>query len=269
MGRIFGLYRRLVAIRIRAQMQDRSSFLLETLSTVLVSGVTFVTLALVIQRFEGIGGWSLGEIAFLYGLVEVSFGLMDMIFSGFDPRDFGNRVRLGTFDQMLLRPVDITLQVFSSEFIVRRLGRIAQGAVVLAVGLHLVEIEWTAAKVLYLPLVMLGQIAFFGSLFIIGSTITFWTVESIEVINIFTYGGAEMMSYPMHIYPDWLRRFFTYLLPAIFLNYYPALYFLNKPDPFGAPGWAAFLSPLVGAGMLALSLAIWRVGIWHYQSTGT
>jgi ABC-2 type transport system permease protein len=43
-----------------------------------------------------------------------------------------------------------------------------------------------------------------------------------------------------------MRRFFTYIVPAIFLNYYPALYFLNKPDPFNFPAFAPFLSPLVG-----------------------
>ena len=78
-----------------------------------------------------------------------------------------------------------------------------------------------------------------------------------------------MMSYPMHIYQDWLRTFFTYVIPAIFLNYYPALYFLDKVDPFHFPAYAPLLSPLVGFGMLAIALAFWRFGIRHYQSTGT
>jgi ABC-2 type transport system permease protein len=77
------------------------------------------------------------------------------------------------------------------------------------------------------------------------------------------------MAYPMNIYNRWMRRFFTYLIPAIFLNYYPALYFLGKPDPLHMPTWAPFLCPLVGIGTLVASLAFWRFGIRHYASTGT
>jgi ABC-2 type transport system permease protein len=264
-----GLYRRLLSIHVRGQMQYRLSFWMDVLATAIGNGVFFVTIALVLQTFDGIGGWKLGEVAFLYGMVETAFGIMDMLFSGFDPQSFGKHVRLGSLDQMMLRPAGLTLQVLGSEFIVRRLGRILQGLVVLGLALSWVDMQWTPLKVLYLPLVIAGMVSFFGGLFIIGATITFWTVESIEVINILTYGGVETITYPMHIYPNWLVRFFTFIVPAIFLNYYPALYFLDKPDPFNAPAIAPFLSPLVSLAVLLAGLAFWRYGLRHYQSTGT
>lgn len=77
------------------------------------------------------------------------------------------------------------------------------------------------------------------------------------------------MAYPMHIYSDWMRRFFTYILPAIFLNYAPALYFLDKPDPLGLPPFAAFLAPLAGLGTLLAAALFWQFGMRHYKSTGT
>jgi ABC-2 type transport system permease protein len=269
MGFILGVYRRLISVQIRSQMQYRFPFFVELVATGLITTSGFVTLAFVLQRFGSIAGWKLGEVAFLYGVVETSFGVMDMIFSGFDPGNFGRQTRLGRFDQLLLRPVDITVQVLGSEFLIRRLGRIAQGFVILILALTMVQINWTFGKILFLPVVFLSQIAFFGGLFIIGATISFWTLESIEIVNIFTYGGTEMMSYPMHIYPNWLRDFFSYLLPAIFLNYYPALYFLGKPDPLHFPTIAPFLAPVAGFGVLAIALAFWKYGIRHYQSTGT
>jgi ABC-2 type transport system permease protein len=172
-------------------------------------------------------------------------------------------------DQLLLRPVNITLQVFGSEFVLRRIGRIIVGIAIFLLALSLTEISWTAEKIALVVSSILGQILFFGALFIIGATITFWTVESIEVINIFTYGGSYMISHPMHIFPDLIRRFFTYILPAIFLAYYPALYIFDLPDPFNMPEIAPFLAPLVGLGMLFVALTFWRFGLRHYQSTGT
>jgi ABC-2 type transport system permease protein len=266
---VFALYRRLVAYEIRSQMQYRVPFLLDSLASFMATFIGFATLALILQRFENIAGWDLGEVAFLYGTVETSFGIMDLLFSGFDPPSFGRQVRLGTFDQMLLRPVNITLQVFASNVQMRRFGRIAQGILVLAVAISLLDIHWTVLKLIYLPVVLASMVAFFGGLFVIGATITFWTVESIEAINILTYGGTEMMAYPMSIYPTWMRRFFTFVVPAIFLNYYPALYILGKPDPFNLPAWAACLSPVSGLAVLLAGLAFWQYGIRHYQSTGT
>ena len=264
-----GVYGRLIGVQIRSQLQYRTAFLLEMISSGITLFLFFVSLAFVLQRFGALGGWTLGEIAFLWGTVEFAFGLMDMIFSGFDPADFGKQIRQGLLDQLLLRPVNVTVQVFGNEFVLRRLGRIGQGMVVLVVALTLAEIDWTTAKLIYYPFVVLGLVCFFGGLFIMGATITFWTVDSIEAVNILTYGGSEMMAYPMHIYPNWLRRTFTYIVPGIFLNYYPALYFLGKPDVLGRSVFFSFVAPVVGIGVLVLALQFWRFGLRHYQSTGT
>jgi ABC-2 type transport system permease protein len=269
MRHALGVYRRLLGVQVRSQMAYRAAFLSELLAAGVVTLLEFASIALVFGRFEQLGGWSLGEVAFLYGLVEGSFGLMDLLFSGFDPQGFGLAVRRGTLDQLFLRPVPIGVQVMGSQLQLRRLGKVALGAAIFAGALRLVEVQWTAGKLAYLPLVVLGMVAFFGGLFVAGATLTFWTVESIEAVNILTYGGSYMVAFPMTIYQDWLRSFFTFVLPAIFLNYYPALYFLDKPDPFGFPSFAPFLAPAAGAAVLLASLAFWRFGLRHYQSTGT
>ncbi|HEX6385705.1 MAG TPA: ABC-2 family transporter protein [Anaerolineae bacterium] len=263
------LYARLLSVQIRSQLQYRLSFLLEVTSTAVTLGLFFLVLVFIFDRFGQLGGWSIAEVAFLFGMVETAFGIMDMVFSGFDPANFGQQVRRGTFDQLLLRPVDLTLQVLGSQFVLRRLGRILEGTTILIYALILLNIQWTVGKVLYLPIVLLSQVLFFGGLFMIGAAVTFWTVESIEVMNIFTYGGSELISYPAHIYQRWMRHFFTYIVPAIFLNYFPALYFLDKSAPFPIPNWVPFMAPLVGLAVLTMAFRFWRFGIRHYQSTGT
>ncbi|MDO8971849.1 MAG: ABC-2 family transporter protein, partial [Saprospiraceae bacterium] len=209
------------------------------------------------------------EVAFLAGCIEMSFATMDMIFSGFDPDAFSVLIRTGALDQMLLRPLPITVQIFGSRFQLRRVGRIFEGFVILIIALNLAPVHWTLEKSLYFPVVFFSQVMAFGGLFIMGSTLTFWTVQPVEAVNILTYGGNELMTYPATIYPLWLQRFFTYVVPFVFLNYYPALYFLDKPDPLGLTPAAPFLAPLAGAAMLAAAFAFWRFGLDHYQSTGS
>ncbi len=263
------MYRRLLGVQFRSQLQYRGAFFLDLTATAVIVVFEFGSIALVFERFGNIKGWTLGEVAFLYGLVEISFGIMDMIFSGFDPQFFGQGIRRGNFDQLMLRPINITIQVMGSDFALRRLGKIVFGIGIFILALKLTTISWTLFKILYIPILITSMVCFFGGLFIIGSTITFWTIESIEVMNILTYGGSFLISHPMHIYQNWMRRFFTYFVPAIFLTYYPALYILDKPDPFNFPSLASFLSPFVGTLVLLVSTAFWHFGIKHYQSTGS
>ena len=262
------MYRRLIAVQIRSQMGYRLSFWMDLLSTT-GNAVVFFSVMLVLQRFGGIAGWSLWEIAFLYGMIEASFGVMDMIFSGFDPDFFSDHIRQGSLDQLLLRPVGITWQVLGSQFLLRRFGRILEGLAIFVFSLSQVQIDWTLEKLLYLPVVFASQVLAMGGLFIAGSTLTFWTIQRPEAINILTYGGADMMSYPMQIYPVWMQRFFTFIIPFIFLNFYPALYFLGKPDPLGFPTFAPFLTPFVALALFAGALMFWKFGINHYQSSGS
>lgn len=135
------IYRRLISVNIRGQLQYRVSFIFDVLATALITAPSFGTIALILQRFDNIAGWTVFVLAFLYGMAETAFGTMDMIFSGYDPQNFGRRVRLGSFDQMLLRPVSLIAQILGSEFVLRRLGRIIQGAVILAISLSQLHID--------------------------------------------------------------------------------------------------------------------------------
>jgi ABC-2 type transport system permease protein len=264
-----GIYRRLLAVQLRGQMQYRASFWLELISTIILTTAEFGALALALGSEHSLGGWHVFEVALLFGLVDMGFGLMDMVFSGFDPHRFGPQVRLGRFDQLLLRPVNITTQVLGSDFPLRRLGRIGSGMLVTLLAFSQLDIAWSWDKLLLLPMILLGTVSFFGGLFVLGAVFTFWTVDGLEALNVTTYGSKYVAYHPMNIYPNWIRRFFTYVIPAAFLTYYPALYLLDKPDPNGLPGWVAWLVLPLGSLTLLLSSRLWQWGIRHYQSTGS
>jgi len=264
------LYRRLVGAQLRSQMQYRASFLFDFVAQFIGSIVDFAAVAVLFTRFPTIGGWSLGEVALLYGLSALSFALADMLASGFDYGYFGPMmVRQGGFDQVLVRPVNIFLQVLASQFVLRRIGRIVQGVLVLVVALSLFDVIWTPIQIGFIFVTIVGGVLFFMGLFIFGSGVSFWTVESLEAMNVVTYGGQAMTSYPMHIYQDWLRSIFMFIIPMAFVNYYPSLWLLGKPDPLGLPTWLAFLSPFVCLAVFGAGVWVWFFGARHYQSTGS
>jgi ABC-2 type transport system permease protein len=265
---MFSLYFILVGARIRAQMQYKVSFWMDLLGFGLVTGLEFATIAILYGRFQSIGGWSIAEVALLYGMVSVAFSLAEMFSRGFDA-PFERMMQQGTFDTILIRPLSSFFMVLVSEFQLMRLGRTAQGLLVLGYALVVLPIAWTPAKLLLLPLTILAGTAIYTALIVIGATICFWTIKTPEVINVFTFGGEDASSYPLSIYNGWIRSIFLFVIPIAFANYPTALYLLGRADPFGLPSWAAWFAPLAAALFCAAALAFWRLGVSKYQSAGS
>ena len=67
MRHLASLYLRLVGAQARSAMQYRASLIAEIIGNLLITGLDFVAIALLLTRFQGIAGWTLPEVAFLYG----------------------------------------------------------------------------------------------------------------------------------------------------------------------------------------------------------
>ncbi|HTP09898.1 MAG TPA: ABC-2 family transporter protein [Anaerolineae bacterium] len=265
------LYKRLIGAQVRSQMQYRSSFVLEAIAQFAGNVLDFIVVIIFFSRMPTLGGWSLPEIGLLYGLSSMAFGIADMVIAGFDYAYFGpNMVRLGEFDRVLIRPMNVFLQVLTSQFTLKRLGRIGQGAIVLGWALIALDQTWSLWQIGYMIVTIISGVFFFSGLFVFGSGISFWTVDSLEVMNMATYGGQFLTQYPMTIYGDFLRSFFTFVIPMAFINYYPTLWLLGKPDPLGGPiGLLALVAPFICLLVFAVGVALWRHGVKHYASTGS
>lgn len=261
------LYVLLIRAQVSAQLQYRASFAFQSVGQFLATFTDFLMLVLLFQQFPSIAGWSFGEVAFLYGLGGLAFGTSDLLCGGFD--GLSKMIRLGTFDRVLTRPVGTFAQVLASDLQIRRSGRILQGLVVLGIAIGALEIAWTPQKVLVLASAYLSGVVIFTGIWVIGAAVTFWTVETSEVTNVFTYGGEALVSYPMSIYAEGLRRFFTFVVPLAFVSYLPALYILERSDPLGLPPVLQLCSPLVAILFLLAARGCWALGVRHYQGTGS
>jgi ABC-2 type transport system permease protein len=255
------LYVRYVAISVRAQLAYRATFALKTIGQLLVTGIEFLGMWALFARFGSLGGWRLPEVALLYGVVDVAFAIADGFGRGFDR--FAALLKAGDFDRMLVRPRSTALQLLGYEVQLLRIGRLSQGLAVLIWASR--SFGWTAGSVALLALAITGTCAVFLGLVVLQATSAFWTIESLEVWNAFTYGGNYASQYPMSIYRPWFRRFFTAIVPVALTSYYPARALLGR-DPLDA--WHA-LAPLAGPAFLAIALLVWRIGVRHHASTGS
>ena len=261
------LYWHYVSFSIHSQLQYRASFVMLALGSLILTGVDFVGLWALFHRFGSLQGWHLPEVAVLYGMVNIAFGLAEAVARGFDA--FEVMVRDGGFDRILLRPRGAAFQVLSQELQLLRIGRIAQGAAAMAWGWSSLAVSPSLPGVLVLAAGIVSGACIFTGLFVLQATLSFWTVSTLELVNTVTYGGVETAQYPLSIYRPWFRRIFTFVIPLACINYWPLQAALGRSDPLGAPTWFLWLSPVLGAVFLLVSLRVFAFGVRHYRSTGS
>ncbi|OLZ44699.1 transporter [Streptomyces amritsarensis] len=260
-------YGLIVAMWIRSTMTYRTSFALETLGNAAITLLDFAAIYIMFSHVDALGGFTLPEVALLYGSCSASLGLAGLLLGNTDR--IGARIRDGSLDTMLVRPVPLLAQVAADRFALRRMGRIAQGLGLLGWALWSLEVDWTAGKVLLVPVMVLAGAAIFAAVMVAGAAFQFIAGDAAEVQNSFTYGGCTMLQYPPTIFATELLRAVTFIVPLAFVNWLPALYVLGRPDPLGLPGWAAFLSPLVALAVFVPASLAWRAGVRSYRSTGS
>lgn len=263
----FQLYFHYCSISIRSQMQYRASFIMLAVGHFFSTATEMFGIWALFDRFGALRGWALAEVAIFYGMINIAFALAEAVGRGFDK--FFLLVKSGGFDILLLRPRSTALQVAAQEIQLMRIGRLSQGLVVLIWGASVLNVHWTLAKICLIAFAVLGGCCLFYGLFILQATFSFWSTESLELMNTVTYGGTETAQYPLAIYRKWFRRFFTFIVPLACVNYFPVLAITNRVDPLGSPVWLQWSSPVVGVLFLIICLQVWKFGVRHYRSTGS
>ncbi|MFG2717166.1 ABC transporter permease [Streptomyces sp. NPDC048416] len=260
-------YRMIAGMWIRSSLAYRASFLMMLTGNFLATGFDFVVIALMFSQVRSLGGYSFAEVAFLYGTSTTAFGLANVVVGSIDK--LGARIRDGTLDTLLVRPVPVLAQVAADHFGLQRLGRLLQGVLVLALSLASLHVHWTVLKVLVLPMMLLSGTAIFCAVFVAGAAFQFWAQDAAEVQSAFTYGGQTLLQYPPTVFAKDMVRGVTFVLPLAFVNWLPGLYVLGRPYPLDLPGRLAFAPPLAATGCLVAAGLAWRVGVRAYRSTGS
>ena len=83
-------------------------------------------------------------------------------------------------------------------------------------------------------------------------------------MNIFTDGGRDLAQYPLDIYKEWVKKFFTFIIPLALVNYYPLLYVIGRTD-----NKLYMLEPIASMLFTIPCYVVWRIGLKKYKSTGS
>lgn len=258
------LYLKYFSIQLRSVMQYKTSFFFTAIGQGLTTFFSFLSMYFLFSRFGSIKNYSFNEVLLCFSTIFMSFSLAECFGRGFDA--FSGMISNGEFDRIMVRPQNEILQVIGSRIEFTRVGRLLQALVIFIYGVTNCGVQWSFDKLITITFMIAGGVCLFFGLFMIYASICFFTLEGLEFMNIFTDGGRELAQYPLDIYKSWVLKFFTFVVPLAFINYYPFLYIIGR-----SKGYSVFymLSPIVAVLFLIPSFLLWKFGVNHYKSTGS
>ena len=260
-------YRMIAAMWIRSAVSYRTSFVLLSLGQFVITGVDFVMILILFTHTREIGGFTSSEVYFLYATSGIALAFADLFAGSLE--QVGRRIRDGSLDSMLVRPIPLVAQVAADQFAIRRIGRIAQTTLVLVLAILLGDVSWTPAKALLVVVMIASGTAIFTAIFLLGACFQFVAGDAAEVSNAFTYGGDALTQLPWTIYPIEIVRTTVFILPLAFVSWVPAAWILDRPLPLDMPAFVAWCSPVAAALLLGVAGIIWRLAVRSYRSTGS
>ena len=255
------LYFKFFAMHLKSRMAYKKSFFFTIVGQFLVAFIAFLTMYFLLDRFETVKGYTLGECLLCASIMWISFPVSEWFFRGFDT--FPGMIRRAEFDRVMVRPRGLIFQVLCQKVEFTRIGRLIQGVAMLCMGVSMSGVTWTPMRCLCLVLMILGGVCVFSALFLIYAALSFFTLEGLEFMNCFTDGAREHFAYPLEIYGEGFVKFGTYIIPYALFQYYPLQFLLGR----AGTGYA-FL-PLLAPLFFIPAYALWRLGVRKYKSAGS
>ncbi len=256
------LYIKFFLMHLKSQMQYKVSFFLTALGQFLVSFTALLGIWFMFTRFNEVEGFSFQQVLLCFATVLMAFSIAECFGRGFDL--FPVMISNGEFDRALVRPRKLVFQVLASKMEFTRIGRLLQVIVVFGYAIPASGVIWTYDKIITLVLMICCGSIVFLCLFLIYAAFSFFTIEGLEFMNIFTDGGREFGRYPFSVYGEHVLRFLTYIIPLALFQYYPLLYLLDMEKSI-----IYMLMPLAGLLFIFPAYSFWRFGLSRYKSTGS
>jgi ABC-2 type transport system permease protein len=212
-------------------------------------------------------GWDFRQMAFLYALWMLAHELHNTFF--FTVVSVPEYVREGRFDRFLVRPQDALFQTLTVPQQIFPDG-LFLAVITLFVATKYSGVHADAAFVFGVPFIVAGGALIDFGISLVVATLSFWFVRVDTLRWVVMSLEQDFTRFPISIYTKGVRLLLAFVFPFAFMNYFPATYFLHKAETgLGLSPAVGLLTPLIGLAWAAVAYAFWRIGITHYQGTGS
>lgn len=255
----------LARMYIRTRLEYRGATILAWVAQAMSYASIYTAIALIVTRFGTLGGWTWSEMALLLAFHLLGYSLgASMSFTQF--RDLEEKVRLGAFDAVLVKPIGPWTFLVFSGLNIGYLGHIVLAIGLMAWALTQVTADWSILTGLYFLATLVSAAMLIAALMtMIGATALIW-VRSNHLFSIF-FGFWELARYPLVIFPWPLQLLMLTVVPLGFMSYVPVAVALGKEVAL-LGSWAGPLALAAGPVAVAVAVVHWRYCLRGYQGAG-
>lgn len=251
---------------LRGGLEYRVDFLLQALMGLVWQGTGFILIWVILARFDTLAGWTLGEIALLYGMRMAMLGLCGLATGNI--WGLQSLVRRGEFDRYLVRPIHPVLQLLTLRVPMSAFGDLFGGVVLIAVAASRLDLAWTPAMVLYLLLALAGGALVLLAVRLLFVSFAFRAITVYGLMGIIDDLFNQFGTYPLSIFNTTVQWLLTFVMPVAFMAYFPTAVLLQRTGELNVVPLLAYAAPLAGVVWLAIALWVFRREMRNYQSAG-
>ncbi|HEM3661708.1 TPA: ABC-2 family transporter protein [Streptococcus suis] len=258
MTRYFYLYIHFMKLQWKRYIQYREDAVIGIIGYSVNTVISIYVLKVFLDNLSNFPGWSTNELVLLFGFVTMARAGWNFIF--INTLFIGDYVREGTFDVLLLRPVNTLLLIIFSKIDLESIGEFCIGLIIFWMAL-LTEFETLSAWfILKIILLLIGSILCYAAIHLFVNSLTFF-IKDVYSINFIVWRLDETTRYPNSIYPSWLS-ILLWFIPYAFIGYFP-LMSITKSLPLLAD------LGTISAGYIIFLLVykiVWKFSISRYHS---
>jgi len=249
-------------VNVQLALAYRADTVVNILLNIMWLGWELLSLSIIFNNTETIGGWGFGELIALLGVFRLVNTMMIALIWP-NTEKFNQSIRDGSMDYTLLQPINSMFLVTFSRITIWRIWDLVLAIVLIMVGINMSGDITTPLNILTFVLLTVSGAIVIYSLWIVLIALTFWFTKfdnNVTILQALLDAGR----YPVTVYPVWLRIIVTFVIPVAVATTIPLQ---------GLRGDLKFQRVLlfIAIGIVSFLVAsrVWKAGLKRYSGASS
>ena len=244
------------------EMEYRANFIVNTIMSLVWFSFAILGLKVFFFHRNQIGQWGYYEALVVVGIYSFFNGFIEAVLQPNMSRII-EQIRLGTFDFVLIKPVNSQFMASLRNLSIWKLADILIGAGICVYALGKLKATPTLPDIALALFFIFNGTVIVYSIWVLMVTTAFWFVRIDNITELFS-AIYETGRFPVSVYPGWLRGVLTFVIPIAFITTFPAAAVLGQ-----AKTHLLLVAIIMAALLFTGSVLFWRLALRHYSSASS
>lgn len=257
---------RFILTLIRLKLSHLMVFRLSFFGAFWVDGTLFMIQLLMFQaiysKVDNIGGWTNGEMMIFIGTFSL-INALNMIIFFFGINDLPDKIRKGTLDHYITKPVSPLLRLTFESVNPGSLPLVFASIGIIAYGISASEISFSLAQGIGYGILVLFMTLLWYDIELILRCIPFFVISAANITR--TEELLDLcMKVPGVLFKGVFKVIFYFILPYGIMATIPTQFIMGTISPMGI-AYGIFIVLI----FTILAVGLWRIGLKNYKSASS